>query len=584
MQPNSAPAPPDPPPDPRPRPRVIPGGYDLDTPPIHITPLPGESAVSWLRRAAVRYQISPRNVLRAGGATRQISSTRAASTRITSPRNTYTARLGLTAEERQQLRDRTDLGHALDSYARVYQHSDARSAGTSSRFCPACLAAETSIWDKDWTNPLLAVCPDHDLLLLDRCPACQAVPYASPAWLSEPLELWRCTARTTAPPGTGRRVRLWCGHDLRTAPAASATDELARAQRLLFDLAHDPDDPIKLCGITVTRRIGFDAMVELLAAALHDRGARFLDLSEPTSEIALGLADTLLVFESADPGEAGDRLQELVLPTDRQAPITLNAATSSAKNPLLGALQLGHHREHLTATSQLAFRTGATHPRYPLPPRTPRAAVHHLLLPEHASPGRPLPLACIPQVIWPGTLPGLDNSDPIARAEISLLLAHLGTTRPWSHLTLDLGLPRAFHMALARRIRTRRAHGTWPALLTHLDELHEQLQAHPPWPHYRHRRILADDLLLLDQALAMADSDQRRPGLSVQRRFWELFTGGDALFAPHPLAIPADQHAHWRQQRHELDNKQMKLFETAFQILDRSSPLRLGGPLSWQPP
>lgn len=584
MQPNSAPAPPDPPPDPRPRPRVIPGGYDLDTPPIHITPLPGESAVSWLRRAAVRYQISPRNVLRAGGASRQISSTRAATTRITSPRNAFTTRLGLSAEERQQLRDRTDLGQALDSYARVYQHSDVRSAGTSSRFCPACLAVETSIWDKDWTNPLLAVCPDHDLLLLDRCPACQAVPYASPAWLSEPLKLWRCTARTTAPPGTGRRVRPWCGHDLRTTPAATATSEQSRAQRLLLGLAIDPDDLIDLCGITITRQIGFDAMVELLTAALRDRGTRFLDLSEPTGEIALGLADTLLVFESADPGEAGDRLQELVLPTHRQAPITLNAATSSAKNPLLGALQLGHHREHLTATSQLAFRTGATHPRYPLPPKTPRAAVHHLVLPEHATTGGPLTLACIPQVIWSGTLPGLDDSDPIARAEISLLLAHLGTTRPWSHLTLDLGLPHTFHMALARRIRARRAHGTWLTLLTHLNELHERLQAHPPWPHYRHRRILADDLLLLDRALAMADSEQRRPELAIQRRFWELFTGGDVLFAPHPLAIPADQHSHWRQQRHELDNEQMKLFETAFQILDRSSPLRLGTPLSWQPP
>ena len=239
-------------------------------------------------------------------------------------------------------------------------------------------------------------------------------------------------------------------------------------------------------------------------------------MSEPTGEIAWDC----LHFppETTDPGEAGDRLQELVLPTDRQAPITLNAATSSAKNPLLGALQLGRHREHLTATSQLAFRTGATHPRYPLPAKTPRASVHHLLLPEHTSPGLPLPLTRVPQVIWPGTLPGLDDSDPIVRAEISLLIAHLGTTRPWSHLTLDLGLPRTFHSALARRIRTRRAHGTWPTLLAQLDELLEHLQAHPPWPNYRHRRILADDLLLLERVLVTADPDQRLPALAVQRR------------------------------------------------------------------
>lgn len=584
MRPSSAPARPDPPPGPRLRVRVVPSGYDLDTPPIHVTPIPGESAVSWLRRAAVRYQISPRNVLRTGGATRQIASTRTATTRILSPRNAFTTHLGLSVEERQLLRDRTDLGRALDSYARVYQRPDSWSAGTTSRFCPACLSAETPAWDKDWTNPLLAVCPDHDLLLLDRCPACRAVPYASPTWLSEPLELWRCTARTPAPPGTGRRVRPWCGHDLRTTPAATATDEQSRAQRLLLDLARDPDDLIELCGVTITRRIGFDAMVELLAAALHDRGTRLLDLSGPTAEIAAGLADTPIVLETTDLDEAGDRLQELVQPTDPQAPITLKSATGSAKNPLLGALQLGHHREHLAATSQLAFRTGATHPRYPLPPRTSRAAVHHLLLPEHAATGRPLPLARIPQVMWLSTLPELDDSDPIARAEISLLLAHLGTTRPWSHLTLELGLPRTFHTTLARRIRSRRHHGTWTTLLTNLEHLHEHLQAHPPWPHYRHRRVLADDLLLLERALVTAGSDQRQPTLAVLRRFWELFTGGDALFAPNPLAIPADQHAHWRQQHRELDDEQAEHFETAFQILDRSSPLLLGRPLSWQPP
>lgn len=112
----------------------------------------------------------------------------------------------------------------------------------------------------------------------------------------------------------------------------------------------------------------------------------------------------------------------------------------------------------------------------------------------------------------------------------------------------------------------------------------EHLQAHPPWPNYRHRRILADDLHLLDLALVTADPDQRQSTLAVQRRYWELFTGGDALFAPHPLTIPADQHAHWRQQRHELDDKQAELFAAAFQILDRSSPLLLGKLLSWQPP
>ena len=326
-------------------------------------------------------------------------------------------------------------------------------------------------------------------------------------------------------------------------------------------------------------------MLELLAAALHSRGTRFLDQSEPAIEVAEGLAETLLVLETHNPDTAGERLQELVLPTDPQARILLGPRdVARAKNPLLGALQLGHHREHLSPASQLAFRTGATHPRYPFTAKKSWATLGQLQLPEHREGPRPLTLAQIPQTIWPASLPGLEDSDPTAQAEISLLLAHLGTTRSWSHLTLDLGLPHPVHTALARRIRTRRTHGTWNSLLGQLEELLERLHAHPPWPDYRHRRLLADDLSLLEHALATADPDRREPSLAMLRRFWELFTGGDALFAPHPLTTPTDQHAKWRHDRQRLDDEHMELFETAFQILDRSSPLRLGRPLSWQPP
>lgn len=483
------------------------------------------------------------------------------------------------------LRERTSLGHALYSYSRLYQHPQTQGAETTSRYCPDCLDTEVPIWPKDWSHPLLALYPDHGVLLLDRCPACDAIPYASPTWLGAPLELWKCTARTSAEPGPGRRVRPWCGQDLRTAPTEAATAEQLRAQRLLLDLAHDPDEQVELCGITVTHRIGFDAMVELLAAALHSRGTRPLDPTEPTSEVATGLADTLLVLGTTNPLAAGEQLQQLVLPADPQAPITLpTGQTSRVKNPLLGALQLGYHREHLSAANQLAFRTGATHPRYPFTAKKSRAALRHLQLPEHREAPRPLTLAQIPQVIWPDSLPGLEDTDPIARAEISLLLAHLGTFRPWSHLTLDLGLPRGFHTALARRIRARRTHGTWPTLLTQLEELLERLQAQPPWTHYRHRRLLADDLSLLEQALVLADHGQRRPTLAVQRRFWELFTGGDTLFAPQFLAVEKDQHPDWTRRRQELDGKHATLFEAAFRLLDRSSPLRLGKPLCWQPP
>ncbi|WNB85785.1 TniQ family protein [Cellulomonas sp. ATA003] len=562
--------------------RGIPGGYDLDTPPIHVAPIPAESPVSWLRRTAVRYQISPRDVLREGGAVRQITSTRAAITRTLSPHNGFTTRLGLSDDDQATLRAPTPLGTALRAYARLYQRPDDWEAATTSRYCPACLAGTEPYWAKDWANPLLALCPDHDVLLLDRCPVCDAAPYASPTWLAAPIEPWRCAARTTPAHSPRRQVRPWCSQDLRTAPTQHATPAQSRAQRLLLDLARRPDETFEVCGITATRRIAFDAMVELTTGPLHSRGAGFLDLAEPPDEIATALADTLDVLDATSPDRAGHHLQGLLLPTSRKAPGTIAAAlTPPPKNPLLGALQLDHHRHAMTATSQLTFRTSAHHAQYPLQAGQSPATRRHLQLPEHR-PDLPIPSAAwIPQVLWPGTVPDL-GEDPIARAEVALLLAHLGTTRPWSILTVELGLPHAFHAKIVARTRARRSDGTWPQLLTKLDHVLEHLRANPPWIDYRNRRVLADDLDLLDQALTTAHPGPTR--IDARRRFWELFTGGDATYAPEPLNISADQYPHWAQQRGDTDAAYTEQFDAAFQILDRSSPLRLGKPLTWRPP
>lgn len=588
MPPNDSPAQPDPHRPDRGRGlRGVPGGYDLDGPPIHVAPITGESAVSWLRRAAVRYQISPRNVLRAGGARRQVASTAAATRRVLAPWNSHTTRLGLTEQERASLRAPTPLGAALTAHARLYQRTQAwREAWTqtpTSRYCPACLADPEPWWPKDWSNPLQPTCLRHGVLLLSACPACQALPHQSPTWLGEPLQLRACTARTDRPHSSRRQVRPWCGHDLRTAPTQEAEPEQLRAARLLLDLATGPGGHvIEMCGISVTTRIAFDALIELAAVALHRRGSH---VQEPPEDVATALADTLDVLEATCPQRAGEHLQRLLRPSSRQAPITHTPATAQApKNPLLGALQLGHHAGAMTAASQLTFRTGARHGQYPTPVGASRAVHRHLLLPEH-HPDLPRPsTAWIPQVIWPGTLPGADDQDPACRAELSLLLARLGSTRPWAALVIELGLPRQFHHTLIARTRTRRANGTWPHLLARLDEVLEQLRAKPPWVNYRHRRILADDLPLLAQALTLAHTRQEPPGVPVQRRFWELFTEGDALYAPGPLTIDPDGHERWSQQRGALDAEHNGCFEAAFQILDRSSPLRLGRPLTWRPP
>lgn len=72
-----------------------------------------------------------------------------------------------------------------------------------------------------------------------------------------------------------------------------------RAARLLHDLAAGPDGHvIEMCGIPVTPRIAFDAMIELAAVALHRRGSH---VQEPPEDVANALADTLDILEATCP-------------------------------------------------------------------------------------------------------------------------------------------------------------------------------------------------------------------------------------------------------------------------------------------
>lgn len=76
-----------------------------------------------------------------------------------------------------------------------------------SRACPRCLLVSGGAWQLWWKLSYAAVCPEHQVLLLDRCPSCGGVlrwggnrPRVVPAqWVRPPL-----VART---PFAGRPVR-----------------------------------------------------------------------------------------------------------------------------------------------------------------------------------------------------------------------------------------------------------------------------------------------------------------------------------------------------------------------------------------
>jgi hypothetical protein len=136
-------------------------------------------------------------------------------------------------------------------------------------------------------------------------------------------------------------------------------------------------------------------------------------------------------------------------------------------------------------------------------------------------------------VIWPGTLPDwIPDDDLGARATASMLLAKVGSTRPWHLIALDLGLPLRFATAPPALMTRLRRTGAWPALLAALDELATRLEAVPPPVNYSRRRWAAADAQRLRRAIELARHQHRDLDTAVSDQVlavlvWEAYTGGD---------------------------------------------------------
>ena len=565
--------------------RLVLGGVDLDEPPIHVPPILGETEVSWLRRAAVRYQISPQDVLRTGGTVKTVHSAAAAKSRLRAG-SAYAARLGLGADELAVLHAPPPLDQAVEAWERAYHRTLRTPPSSRHRFCPACLAVDEPYWHAEWSNPLLVVCPVHEVALVQGCPVCGKGPHETKSWLGTPTPIWQCPSRRPAPAPPGRgRGRPWCATDLRNAPVGLADPELVAAQRLVIDMAAMPDEPWTLAGIPATGRIGTDAVLELITAhSVPTQPARSTILT-PT-RVAPRLIEIARLLTTTNESQAAHALQRLLQPHSAQAPI--HVAPSKAdrpRSPLLGTLQLTEHGAFLPAGTQLTLHLGATHGRYPHAANTNGPRRTQMLLPEHQA-ARVLPRGLIPQAIWPGSLPGLDESDLVDAAAGALLLARTGTTTPWTELIDYLGLPESFVVILTARLRYWRAQGTWTELLAQVEALHSQVTAHRPPIGYRTRRTVAADTDLVHAALVDAN-DGKRPGLEVEARFYEQLTGSHAAWHPGSYNQPG-QDPGWGAARSQIDAEHTTLFETAFDLLrhryQAGSGHDLSGPLTWAPP
>jgi hypothetical protein len=530
----------------------------------------------------VRYDTPARDLLLSAGAVKQITSTTKVISRLHNNR-TLLHRLGLDDHDTGQLLTAAPLTAATFTYTDTFARTPV-SVWPWMRYCPLCLAEPDTVWLDHWRCPLSLICPDHGVYLLQTCPGCQQQPHATPAWLTHPVELRRCPSRVHQhDAGRGRRRMPWCGTDLSTAPTMTAPSEQVAGQRLLHEWAAGTAEHATACGLPITHRLGFQALVELLDAHLDDR-ANLLELASDPAPVAAALPAAAYILSQPDLNSAAHRLGGRLSYSGPYAPLgPASRIADHHYSPILAAVQLHGVREQLPAADQLMFRTGHPTPRYPATVTV--ALRRRLRLPEH-HPHRPEPQSSwIPQTIWPLAVPAalIPCTRPRLRGTmLSMALAKMGSAASWAAICDDLGLPARHAHRIESLLRHIRRVSLWHEVLASLERLMTLLQQHPPPIDYQARRAHADQVDAFTEAIDAARRihPNPRPNTMLVRQLWERFTGGDIAYAPDSLRLDPARPA-YAAFRRNLAVRDADLFHVAHRQLQRY--LQETGPAMWTP-
>lgn len=561
--------------------RGVAGGYDISRWPITVTPLPDELPVSWLWRMASRYGMTSSATLAALGLPQVNASVPRLEAYLRRHADALAAALGTQPFPVDEPPSSVGAFEVeLKRFAVDYRIG--RLPAATIRFCPPCLAESGGAWLRSWRRRTPAACPTHEVQLLVRCPECGAVPFSRSIWMTAATPPWICPQLTGQQPPSRRR-RNRCGYDLRQAPAsplvALEADTLDRLNARADASAAHPLEPVDVAGFGVTARDHLDAIFELID---EDSDLTQLVAPDATGRDRL-LSSARLAFEVLDQPTAhaaadiADR-HGLLDPNGRHTPIVTDArARRRPHNPLLAAIRLRSLEDVLSPTAQLTFRLASSMPRYPEPiPWWPDRVQYWL---------EQVPLAVIPQVLWPGTLtPWIQDGDIPARAAAAMLLAKIGSTRAWSLIALDLGLPAAFATTPSALVTRMRRNGTWQPLLQALEDVATRLADSPPLIDYSARRWAAAPTLI-EQAVQSIEIDAT-PGIMVDRDqlavlLWQTYTGGDARYHPD-YGTEATLEARTTSRTH--DALVNSLIERAAAELHHLTGQPDHGPLEWRPP
>jgi hypothetical protein len=563
--------------------------------------MPDEPAASWAVRFAARYHVSVRPLLAEVLGIR-VEAWRADSfARVLQPHHDP-IRDAMNIPNQTRLFEPAELTRnlttSLDTYLTQY-HPRAWRGLPSSRFCPLCLAEHDGAWRHEWAQPLAMICRDHELLLVSGCPRCRGTPWSSSAWLASADPGWICARtrdRRTRP--DSRQVATPCGFDLRTAQAAPATSTDLTTQRLIDRLVStsgrtretapaNPEERLPTFDAVGHHFHPFDVLTALLeladAATRSDVASPYRITSDPATLLDR-LRESIPVLGIRDTATAAERAASILGVRSAYAPtFAVHSLRRRKHNPVLGYLAITTMAPTMSPTLQLIYRMASSTPRYPQSGVIWPAA-HMPVRREETQ------LSWIPQTLWTGALHAdLDAAGYLDRAVSSMLFAHLGNTRSWQHIAVDLGLPAAFRVRPQARVRRLHKQRRWWDYLLALEALFDKLSAAPPPINYQRRRRTCSDparvLRATTQALRRAANPPgERDRLVWARLFWQVYTGGDIRLAPAPLHQSTRLASSNGVPLPELEPAAIQLLQDIRSLIEQALVIVDDGPLWWNPP
>jgi TniQ len=230
--------------------------------PIRVPPLPGEALDSWLEALAWRLSTPIAQLRQALGLSRDryravrpgagVESVNWVVLLSHAEANQVAAVTGIpvAAVHAMTLRRYDGRLLLLDHARRAVKEQYLWGRRAGSWCCPACLADNGGRWPLAWRLVWRFACTRHNLLLVDRCPACRRVPRARSVRLSVVVEPGRCSLQGPNATGRSGSAARPCGQDFRAADAVAipADSRVLAAQRALDQLIDQPEAPVTYLG------------------------------------------------------------------------------------------------------------------------------------------------------------------------------------------------------------------------------------------------------------------------------------------------------------------------------------------------